>query len=114
MTTLPLRLAFLAIVALLAVGAVLPAFALESPANLPIAGTFAAAESGGTDVMPMVVWSIVAVLVAGVVFGTLFLLKRRVGGFPANPTWVAPISVMPSKDFADEGTFSEAPQDSHH
>jgi hypothetical protein len=114
MTKLPLRLAFLATVALLAVGAVLPAFALESPSNPSITAAFAAAESGGTDVMPMVVWSIVTILVAGVVFGTLFLLKRRVGGFPANPTWVAPISVMPSKDFADEGSFSESAQDSHH
>jgi len=115
MKTLPLRLALFPMVVLLALGAVVPAVAAESHRSpAPIAPAIAPVESTGADVMPMVVWSIVAVVVSAVIFGTLYLLKRRVGGFPANPPWVAPISVMPSKDFADEGTFPESPVDSHH
>ncbi len=114
MKTLSLRLALLSVVVLIALGAV-PAMALESSRVMsPAVRPLAPAEAGGTDVMPMVVWSIVAIAGFGTLFGTLYLLKRRVGGFPANPTWVAPITVMPSRDFADEGTFGAPPDDSHH
>lgn len=115
MKTLPLRLALLFVVAFLAFSAVMPAGALELPRDpASVVPVLSPAESAGTDVMPMVVWSTVTILGAGVVFGTLYLLKRRVGGFPANPAWVAPITIMPSKDFADEGSFGESPDTGAH
>lgn len=115
MKTLPLRLALLSVVVLSALGAGATALAAETAgAVAPIAGAFAPAQSSGTDVMPMVIWSIVAISVFAVLFGTLYLLKRRIGGFPSNPAWVAPITIMPSKDFADEGSFPASAGDAAH
>lgn len=124
MKKLPLRAALLAVVALIAIAAVAPAAAAEAPREpapivrqlrpLPNEGE---SSGGGSDVKPMVIWSIVTVLGGATVFGTLYLLKRRVGGFPQHPAWVAPITIMPSKDFADEGAYGDAPaggHDSHH
>ena len=37
------------------------------------------------------------------VLGVLYLLKRKVGGFPEHPSWVAPISVMPAGELPSEG-----------
>ncbi len=114
MKTLSLRLALLSLAVCIALGAV-PAFALQSSGVFsPVAYQVTPAEAGSTEVMPMVVWSIVVIAGFAVLFGTLYLLKRRVGGFPANPAWVAPITVMPSKDFADEGTFGSASDEGHH
>jgi len=70
--------------------------------------------SDETDIVPVAVWTIAGVLLAGLAGGVFYLLKRRVGGFPQNPSWVAPISIMESKDFADEGSFGDAPVESHH
>ncbi|PFG74288.1 hypothetical protein [Tepidiforma thermophila] len=57
-------------------------------------------QSGGAgvDVLPVVLWSLAGVAVFSVVLGVLYLLKRQVGGFPENPEWVAPISIMRSRD----------------
>ena len=66
-----------------------------------------------TDVVPVAVWTIAGVLIMGVVATVFYLLKRRVGGFPANPAWKAPITIMPSKDFADEGAFGDVAPDAH-
>jgi hypothetical protein len=57
----------------------------------------------------MLIWASAAIAVAGLLLGILYLLKRKLGGFPEHPAWVAPITIMPSKNFADEGTFGDAP-----
>ncbi len=62
------------------------------------------AGSGGIDVLPVVLWSLAGVAIVAVSLGVLYLLKRQVGGFPENPDWVAPISIMRSRDLpADDG-----------
>ncbi len=64
-------------------------------------------QSGGTtiDVLPVILWSLAGVAVFAVFLGVLYLLKRQVGGFPEHPDWVAPISVMRSRDLpADDDT----------
>jgi len=112
----------------ISLGAVLPASASWIPVEpIPIVRT-AAQEGhaddteGGHDVAPMLLWSIAGVAAGGVVLGTLYLLKRQVGGFPANPEWVAPITVMPSRDNADDSTWGNGgdghghgdPHGAHH
>jgi hypothetical protein len=47
--------------------------------------------------------------------GTLYLLKRRVGGFPEHPSWTAPISVMRSRDLpGDDGADGHAASPDGH
>jgi len=78
----------------LALALVAPAFADDghgSPDPMAQAG-------GGIDVLPTILWSLAGVGVFAVVLGVLYLLKRQVGGFPENPEWVAPISIMRSRD----------------
>jgi hypothetical protein len=117
MKTLPLRLGLFTVIALITVAAALPAVAAEAPREpAPIVRSwqpFEAAAGAHSDIKPMVFWSIATIAGAATVFGTLYLFKRRIGGFPENPSWVAPITIMPSKNFADEGTFGDAPADAH-
>jgi hypothetical protein len=67
------------------------------------------------DVLPTVLWMLAAVAVFALVLGTLYLFKRRVGGFPRNPTWVPPISIMRSADLPGDRDPHEAtpPSDPH-
>ena len=60
----------------------------------------------------VVIWSIVGLGIFAAIGGVLYYFKRQVGGFPENPSWVAPITIMESKDFPDEGDFGE-PAPSH-
>lgn len=122
----PLRAALLVLVAVLALGAALPALASEAPPDpVPIVRQWRPFPQGGgatggesdSDVWPTVYWAIGGVAAGCFAFGTLYLLKRQLGGFPKNPSWVAPITVMPSRDFPDETTFGEGapdPHGSHH
>jgi len=78
----------------LALSLAAPAFADDghgSPDPMARAG-------GGVDVLPTILWSLAGVGVFAVALGVLYLLKRQVGGFPENPEWVAPISIMCSRD----------------
>jgi len=113
-----LRLAVLTapLAAALAIGFVVPAMAAQrvSPALTAPAIQLQAGGSGEFDVVPVVLWTIVAVLVLCVLGGTFYLLKRRIGAFPRNPTWVAPISIMESKTFPDEGDFGDVPPAGAH
>jgi hypothetical protein len=68
--------------------------------------------SPGIDVVPMATWMIVGTLVAGLSLSILYLFKRRIGAFPKNPTWVAPITVMRSQDLPED--FGDAPAEAHH
>lgn len=72
-------------------------------------------EPGGTRAVERILlWSVTGVGLGALGLTTLYLLKRRVGGFPSNPSWVAPITIMPSRDFADETTFSSAGSEASH
>ena len=62
-------------------------------------------DDEGRPVEPMLLWSLAGIGISGVALTVLYLLKRRVGGFPENPEWVAPITIMQSKDNATEETF---------
>lgn len=69
-----------------------------------------------SDVKEVALWSIAGVAVGAVVLGVLYTFKRKVGGFPANPSWVAPITIMPSRDLPgddNQGHEATAPHDSH-
>lgn len=57
-------------------------------------------QSGGNavDFLPVVLWSLAGAAIFAVILGVLYLLKRQVGGFPEHPDWVAPISIMRSRD----------------
>jgi hypothetical protein len=68
----------------------------------------------GQDVVPMLIWMFVGVGVSALVLGTLYLFKRRVGGFPKNPTWVAPITVMRASDLPGDPDPHEATSDGGH
>jgi hypothetical protein len=66
-----------------------------------------------SEVLTPTTWAIVGTLVGGLFLSVFYLLKRRVGGFPRNPSWVAPITIMQSKDFPDEGYYGDVPADAH-
>ena len=70
-------------------------------------------EGSGVDVVPVAVWTTVGILVSALVLSVFYLFKRRIGGFPANPEWVAPISIERSETFAKEGDFGDVAPDAH-
>ena len=99
MKTLLLRLALVSALAFAAFSAIAPAAADDEGAP-----SVTQAGGNGTDILPGTLWSLAGVAVGAAVMGTLYLLKRRVGGFPAHPSWTAPISVMRSRDLpGDDG-----------
>jgi hypothetical protein len=63
-----------------------------------------ASDSGSqwSDVKDVAIWSMVGVAGGCALLGILYLLKRRVGGFPEHPSWVAPISIMPAGDLPSD------------
>lgn len=120
------RLARFLTVVTLALAAVLSAtaaFAAE-PAPLPAVGTFVAQDHGGDataqgegstiDVVPPLLWAVAGVAGGAIVMAGLYLLKRRLGGFPANPDWVAPITIMESRTFPKEGDYGDMPAAEAH
>ncbi|MCA9823109.1 MAG: hypothetical protein R3B97_08620 [Dehalococcoidia bacterium] len=78
------------------------------------AGGAQSSDSSGIDVVPGATWMFVGILVSGLGLSILYLLKRRVGGFPKNPAWVAPISIERSETFAKEGDFGDVAPGAHH
>lgn len=70
-----------------------PAFALEGS---PTGGT-------GRDILPPVVWMLGGAAASAVLLSLFYLLKRRLGGFPADPAWVAPITIMLSSESPQDG-----------
>lgn len=106
MKTLILRLALVSALAFAALALIAPAAADDDGGHTTAAGS-------GNDVVPAALWSLAGVAVGAVVMGTLYLFKRQVGGFPENPSWVAPISIMRSRDLpSDSGGHGDA-HDSH-
>ncbi len=120
MKQLHLRLALAGVAGLIALWAV-PASAMEAARDpLPIvAGVRPQEHGGGTsngsdrEVEPMLIWTTIGVAGGAVVMAGLYLLKRRLGGFPANPVWVAPITILRSKDSPVEGDYGRAPAEAH-
>jgi hypothetical protein len=108
----------LALVASLTLGALAP---LSASAQDHGDGE-AAAEPGGTsfvggpdwdDAKEVTIWSLVGIGVFSTLMGVLYLFKRKVGGFPEHPSWVAPISVMPASELPGDDGDSHAGHDSH-
>lgn len=82
-------------------------------ATAPVSAFAADGASGSErDVVPTVLWSLVGVVAFALALGVFYALKRGVGAFPKNPTWVAPISIRPSSDFPGDPDPHEAT--SHH
>lgn len=120
MKQIHLRLALAAVAGLIALGAV-PAAAMEAaPEPVPVVAGVRPQEHGGgastgseREVEWPLIWTTVGVAGGAVVMAGLYLVKRRLGGFPANPAWVAPISILRSKDSPVEGDYGNAPVDAH-
>ena len=91
--------------------ATLPAFAAQAP----VTGYVTQQQPTSThDIVPMAIWAIVAVLVACLVGGIMYAFKRQIGAYPKHPTWVAPISIMLSRDLPGDDESHEAHSDSTH
>jgi hypothetical protein len=72
------------------------------------------AQVGDTsvDVRVVVTWMIVGVIGSAIVLAALYMFKRRVGGFPRHPSWVAPISIMKASDLpGDRDPHESTPPD---
>lgn len=122
MKSLALRAVILAILAFSVVGPAGGALAADAlPATSAVtvlredgpAGDAHGGEASGVDVVPVAVWTTVGVLASALVLSVFYLLKRRVGGFPAHPEWVAPISIERSETFAKEGDFGDVAPGAH-
>ena len=63
-------------------------------------GTAAAPSSNSNwdEAQDVTIWSIAAIAGVAALLGVFYLFKRKVGGFPANPAWVAPIMIRPASD----------------
>lgn len=61
-----------------------------------------------------ITWTLVVMAAGAIIGATFYLLKRQVGAFPKDPDWVAPISIMPAGENAeDEADFPPPPADHH-
>ncbi len=113
-----LQLLLLAATVTISFGAALPVAAASTHREpVPIVREYDPQErsesSGGGTTTP-IIWAVVGVAAASMVGGVLYLLKREVGGFPADPDWVAPITILRSSDSPEDvADFDEAPQDHH-
>jgi hypothetical protein len=64
------------------------------------------------DVRVVVTWMIVGVIGSAIVLAALYMFKRRVGGFPRHPSWVAPLSIMKASDLpGDRDPHESTPPD---
>ncbi len=78
--------------------------------------TSSAPSAHWSDVKEVAIWSMVGIGAGAVVLGVLYLFKRKVGGFPENPSWVAPITIMPASQLPgddNQGHEAQSPHDSH-
>ncbi|HEY4670197.1 MAG TPA: hypothetical protein VIH05_10525 [Tepidiformaceae bacterium] len=119
METLKQRAIIWAVFGVLGLATVLPATVPAAPLA-PVAtgsGDVATAQEephGEEQSIPLsdraktaLVWAIIGIAVMAGVGGVLYRVKRKIGGFPENPSWVAPITVMPSRELPDEGDFGD-------
>ena len=78
-----------ALVALAAAAATMPASAFAADG----------ASAGNREVLPTVLWMSGGVAAFLLVLSVGYGLKRAIGAFPKNPTWIAPITIRPSSEF---------------
>lgn len=126
MTRIRHRLLVLGAAGAIGLSTILPAGATWVPIDpVPIVRNRAhedEAPSEDKDVTTTLLWSIGGIGAGAVVMGTLYLFKRKIGGFPKNPTWVAPITIMPSRENPTDETWGAGdaahghsdPQGAHH
>ena len=102
---------------LVALASISPANAASEREPLPVVRQWhglQVADSNQRAVEPALLWTVASVVGVSLVAGSLYLLKRRVGAFPSNPDWVAPISVMPAGENAsEEADYPAAPAGPH-
>lgn len=91
-----------------AAGVVAAGLALAAAAPAAAAPALEVGYGPGKSVEPVIIWTAVGVAIISVVGGTFYLLKRQVGAFPANPEWVAPISIIRSRDLPGDTDPHEA------
>lgn len=91
------------------------------PVNLAFAQEHGDAEPTASssphwsDVKEVAIWSMVGIAGGAVVLGVLYLFKRKIGAFPENPSWVAPITIMPASQLpGDDNQGHEAVAADHH
>jgi hypothetical protein len=115
MQRLTIRAAGAALLIILALSTTSAALAASGAAGIaaPVTAAAQQADEDEHDVVPVAVWTTAGVLAGAVIFAALYMFKRRIGGFPKNPTWTAPISIMRSETFPAEGDFGDAPADAH-
>lgn len=70
-------------------------------------GATTAGEPRDTSIMKVVLWSFSGLGAIGIFLGAFYMLKKKIGGFPENPAWVAPIEVLYSKDAPAEGAYGD-------
>lgn len=117
MDTVRRRAIFFVLFGAMSVGAVLPSAAWAAtlpPQPAPAIATAQEEPHGEEQTIPLsdraktvLVWAIIGVAVVAGVGGIFYQVKRKLGGFPENPSWVAPITVMPSRELPDEGDFGD-------
>ncbi|MBE7519958.1 MAG: hypothetical protein HS107_12010 [Thermoflexaceae bacterium] len=111
-----LRASVLSFALLVAAGAVAPALAADSGTDATSQMWLASADeekAPGPDTGPLqerALWSVLGIAAACAAGGAFYMLRRSMGHF-ANPTWVAPISIMQSKDSPE--SFGDAPPEAH-
>jgi len=90
----------LAVLAVASLGAAPAAFAQDHGGGEGEGETAAAPSSNSNwdEAQDVTIWSIAAIAGMSAVLGVFYLLKRKVGGFPANPAWVAPIMIRPASE----------------
>ncbi len=112
MNRLQLILFAVVLVTALAAGPASPVFAAAAPTAAGpayrIAQEAPTASGPARDIVPFAVWMFVGVATFAIILTVFYLFKRRIGGFPANPGWVAPISIMPSSELPGDSDPHEA------
>jgi hypothetical protein len=113
-----LRYALALPAALIALGTLAPALADDHGGNSAEGAVQGQTEAGegsgsGREVEPVLIWTTAGILAGSVLLSVLYLFKRRVGGFPRNPSWTAPITIMRSADAPDDSTFGTADPHAH-
>jgi hypothetical protein len=94
---------------LLALSFAAPALADGRPADV-----VAQVAGGNNNVLPVVLGTLAFIALFSVALGVLYLLKRQVGGFPEHPEWVAPITIMRSRDLpGDDGEHGHNGHNGH-
>lgn len=111
-----LQLLLLAVAATISFGAALPVAAAATQREpTPIVREYDPQERGegsGNTTTP-IIWAVIGIAAASAIGGTLYLLKREVGGFPTDPDWVAPITILRSSDSAVEPDDYATPENHH-